>query len=41
MLKFLVYDNGRPADDWPLRNAYLVGADGSAIYTQIYILVPR
>jgi glycosyl hydrolase family 10 len=35
MLKFLVFDNGRPADDWPLRNAYLVGADGSAIRADI------
>lgn len=35
MLKFLVYDNGRPAEDWPLRNAYLVGADGSAIRAEI------
>ncbi len=35
MLKFLVFDNGRPADDWPLRNAYLVGADTSAIRAEI------
>ncbi len=35
MLKFLVFDNGRPADDWPLRNAYLVGADGSAVRADI------
>lgn len=35
MLKFLIFDNGRPADDWPLRNAYLVGADGSAIRAEI------
>jgi Glycosyl hydrolase family 10 len=35
MLKFLVFDNGRPAEDWPLRNAYLVGADGSAVRADI------
>lgn len=35
MLKFLVFDNGRPADDWPLRNAYLVGADTSAVRAEI------
>ncbi len=35
MLKFLVYDNGRPAEEWPLRNAYLVGSDGSAIRADI------
>lgn len=30
MLKFQVFENGRPAARWPLRNAYLIGADGSA-----------
>jgi len=35
MLKFLVYDNGRPADEWPVRNAYLVGSDGSAVRAEI------
>jgi len=35
MLKFLVYDNGRPADEWPLRNAYLLGSDGSAVRAEI------
>ncbi len=35
MLKFLVFDNGRPAEDWPLRNTYLVGADGSAVRADI------
>ncbi len=35
MLKFLVFDNGRPADDWPLRNAYLIGSDGSAVRADI------
>lgn len=31
MLKFLVFDNGKPAPRWRLRNAYLIGADGSAM----------
>ncbi len=35
MLKFLVFDKGRPADDWPLRNSYLVGADTSAVRAEI------
>lgn len=31
MLKFQVFEDGRPAQSWPLRNAYLIGADGSAM----------
>ncbi len=37
MLKFLVFDTGRPAEDWPLRNAYLIGADGSAVRADISV----
>lgn len=36
MLKFLVYENGKPAHDWPLRNSYLVGSDGNAMRADIY-----
>ena len=35
MLKFLVFDKGRPARHWPVRNAYLLGSDGSAMRTDI------
>ncbi|MEM9022009.1 MAG: endo-1,4-beta-xylanase [Planctomycetota bacterium] len=35
MLSFRVFDGDRPAEDWPLRNAYLVGADGNAIRAEI------
>ncbi|MFA9478739.1 endo-1,4-beta-xylanase [Phycisphaerales bacterium AB-hyl4] len=35
MLKFLVYDNGKPAERWRLRNAYLIGADGSAMRGEV------
>lgn len=31
MLKFQVFENGTPAASWPLRNAYLLGSDSSAI----------
>lgn len=31
MLKFLVFENGQPAEHWPVRNAYMIGADGSAM----------
>jgi hypothetical protein len=31
MLKFRVFENGNPASDWPLRNAHLLGSDGSAL----------
>lgn len=37
MLKFLVFDNGRPAEAWPLRNAYLIGSDGSAMRADITV----
>ncbi|MEM1098138.1 MAG: endo-1,4-beta-xylanase [Planctomycetota bacterium] len=36
MLQFAVYDqDGLPPDDWPLRNAYLIGADGSPLRAEI------
>ncbi|MCC7146834.1 MAG: endo-1,4-beta-xylanase [Phycisphaeraceae bacterium] len=35
MLKFLVFENGRPAKDLTIRNAYLLGADGNAIWGEI------
>lgn len=35
MLSFLVYDQNRPAEDWPLRNVYLMGSDGNAIRADI------
>lgn len=31
MLKFLVFDQGKPAAQWPIRNAYLLGPDNSAL----------
>lgn len=31
MLKFLVFEDAKPATSWPLRNAYLIGSDGSAM----------
>ena len=31
MLKFCVFQDGQPATDWPLRNAYLVGTDSNAV----------
>ena len=36
MFKFLVFDGDRPAKAWPVRNAYLVGADGNAIRSEIH-----
>ena len=36
MLNFRVYDNAKPASDWPLRNAYLLGADGNAVRAEIW-----
>ena len=35
MLKFLLFEDGAPASRWPLRNAYLIGADGSAMRSEI------
>jgi hypothetical protein len=35
MFKFLVFDGERPAEAWPIRNAYLLGADGNAIRSDI------
>ena len=37
MLKFLVYDNGQPAQDWPLRNSYLLGSDGNAMRGDVWV----
>ncbi|MEX0887476.1 MAG: endo-1,4-beta-xylanase [Phycisphaeraceae bacterium] len=31
MLKFLVFDQDQPPTDWPLRNTYLLGGDGTPI----------
>ncbi|MCX5660695.1 MAG: endo-1,4-beta-xylanase [Planctomycetota bacterium] len=31
MLKFRVFEDGRPAERWPIRNAYLLGSDHSAM----------
>ncbi len=31
MLKFQVFENGEPAKSWPLRNAYLLSADGNPV----------
>ncbi len=31
MLKFLVYQDGEPATEWALRNAHLIGSDGSTM----------
>ncbi len=35
MLRFQVFCDGRPADEWPLTNAYLVSADNIGLYAQI------
>ncbi|MFP4144390.1 MAG: endo-1,4-beta-xylanase [Phycisphaeraceae bacterium] len=35
MLKFLVFQDGQPASEWPLRNVYLIGSDGSAMRGEI------
>lgn len=29
MLKFLVFDDGKPATQWPVRNSYLIGSDNN------------
>ena len=31
MLKFLVFEDGQPAQRWPIRNPYLVGSDNAAM----------
>lgn len=31
MLKFLVYKDGQPATEWPLRNCYLIGPDNVGV----------
>ncbi|MEM6855330.1 MAG: hypothetical protein AAF593_13065, partial [Planctomycetota bacterium] len=36
MLKFLVYHDGQPATDWPLRNAYLVDSEGNGVRCEFY-----
>jgi len=36
MFKFLVFEGDWPAKQWPIRNAYLVGADGNAIRSDIH-----
>lgn len=36
MLKFKVFENGQPATDWPLRNAYLVDAESNGVRCDIY-----
>jgi len=35
MLKFLVYENGQPAEDFALRNCYLLGSDGNAMRCEV------
>lgn len=35
MLKFRVFQNGQPADDWPLRNAYLVDSEHNGVRCDI------
>ncbi|MEE9212034.1 MAG: endo-1,4-beta-xylanase [Phycisphaeraceae bacterium] len=35
MLKFLVFDDGRSPDSWPLRNPHLLGSDGNAMRADI------
>jgi len=35
MLKFQIYDNGKLARDYPVRNAYLIGSDNSAMRANI------
>lgn len=37
MLKFLTYENGAPAANYRLRNAYLIGADGNPMRGQIAV----
>lgn len=36
MFRFLVLEDGRSAERWPLRNAYMIGSDGSAVAAQIW-----
>lgn len=36
MLKFRVFEDGRPAKRWSLRNTYLIGADGNAVRGSIW-----
>ena len=35
MLRFQVFLNGHPATAWPIRNAYLLGADGNPVRSEI------
>lgn len=35
MFRFLVFEDGRPAEVCPLRNSYLIGADGTALRAEI------
>ncbi|MBB6430896.1 endo-1,4-beta-xylanase [Algisphaera agarilytica] len=37
MLKFLVFHDGQPATDWPLRNAYLVDSEGNGVRCDFYL----
>lgn len=37
MLSFLVFDDGEPARQWPLRNAYMVGADGNPMRAELAV----
>jgi len=36
MLKFQVFDGDTPAEQWPLRNCYLLGGDGNPIRAEIF-----
>ena len=35
MLKFRVFESGRAASSWPLRNGHLIGADGNAMRAEV------
>ncbi len=35
MLKFLVFQDGQPAETWPLRNAYLVDSEGNGVRSEM------
>ncbi len=35
MLRFQVFDDGEPAETWPIRNAHLIGSDQSAMRGEI------
>ncbi len=35
MLRFLVFQNGKPVSDWALINAHLIGADNIGVYSRI------